>query len=85
MVIKSADPRDTAGKDDKRMTGANEKINHAGKESCGLTIEVHGLKSTTRPSNVIRYFEEQCGGQVDGIQRDTKTNVIYVTFETKTG
>ena len=85
MFVKSADPRDTAGKHDKSMTGVTENIDHAGKESCGLTIEVHGLKSTTRASDVIKYFEEQCGGQVDGIQRDTNTNVIFVTFERKTG
>ena len=66
MFVKSADPRDAAGKDDKSMTGATEKMDHAGKDS-------YGLKSTTRASDVIRYFEEQCGGQVDGIRRDTKT------------
>ena len=83
MFVKFADPKDVPKKHDENMGGAREKELPA--KPCGQTIEVYGLNSSTRSSDVIQYFEGLCQGRVDDVRRDPKMNVTYVTFERKTG
>ena len=83
MFVKFADPKPVSRKRDDNMGGAREKETPA--KPCGQTIEVYGINSSTRSSDVIQYFEGHCRGRVDDVFRDAKTNVIYVTFERNTG
>ena len=83
MFVKFADPKDVPRQRDENVGGAREKETPA--KPCGQTIEVSGLSPSTRSTDVIRYFEEQCRGRVDDVHRDSKTNVTYVTFEKNTG
>lgn len=53
MFVKSAEPKHVVVKHDESVEGAGKKVTPATKELCEPTIEVRGLKPSTRSSDVI--------------------------------
>ena len=54
----------------------------------GTTIEVHGLDPSTTGEAIQMFFENERrsgGGDVDNVQLDPDSNVVYVTFHSRDG